>query len=307
MLEDYLDQELLDISNSWLNWLENELLYSKNTLSSYSIDFKEFIIFMVSYKGTTINIAVLTKLHIRDFRAWLAFLNNKGNKSSSNARALSVIRNFFKYISIYYEITHDVIFDLLLHNKHNELAKSISADDIINLLNKLKNIDKDSWVNKRNSTIVALMYGSGLRISEVIELKYSNIIDNNIVLKGKGKKERVVPVFPFIKEELNNYLKLCPYYHNEDAPLFFGKRGKILDRCYFATYLKDICISSGLPDYSSPHKFRHSFATHLLINNVDIRSIQELLGHSSLDSTQRYTKLHSNKLKNIHKNLHLRG
>ncbi|QCB62046.1 tyrosine recombinase XerC [Wolbachia endosymbiont of Brugia malayi] len=162
----------------------------------------------------------------------------------------------------------------------------------------------EPWIIKREIAIIVLLYGTGLRISEALNLKVSDISNESLIVTGKGDKQRQVFILPVVKMFIQEYVKACPYLsvNNEAQHLFVGVRGKKLGRTYVANRLQKIRRMLNLPEIVSPHAFRHSFATHLLQENVDIRFIQQLLGHSSLETTQVYTHLNYQDVFNMYKN-----
>ncbi len=154
-------------------------------------------------------------------------------------------------------------------------------------------------------TILILLYGCGLRISEALNLNYSNFTNKDyLIIKGKGNKERIVPMMDYIRKSIMNYLEICPYEFTNDDPLFIGKRRRRLSPRIIQYALEKIRASLSLPETATPHALRHSFATHLLENGGDLRTIQELLGHSSLSTTQKYTKVENSQLLNIYTKTH---
>ena len=149
---------------------------------------------------------------------------------------------------------------------------------------------KKAWQGLRDAAIFSILYGSGLRISEALALNIGDINHNDFLkIKGKGNKERIVPLLSVVKESINAYLAACPYKLTDNDALFVGARGDRLSPRIVQRSLEEIRKQLGLPDTLTPHALRHSFATHLLAEGTDLRSIQELLGHASLTTTQRYT------------------
>jgi integrase/recombinase XerC len=155
---------------------------------------------------------------------------------------------------------------------------------------------------------LVLIYGCGLRISEALSLSYKDIpTGDSLTIIGKGNKQRMVPVLPVVKEAINAYVAECPHPFTPSSPLFFGKRGKALDPAIFQLQLRKLRHQLGLPETTTPHAFRHSFATHLLSAGGDLRSIQELLGHASLSTTQRYTHVDKERLMKAYTTAHPRA
>ncbi|WCR58440.1 tyrosine-type recombinase/integrase [Wolbachia endosymbiont of Ctenocephalides felis wCfeJ] len=315
---------LSSIIENWHEWLRCNRSYSPNTLESYMRDLKDFINFLGTHIGGEVNVDSLEKLSVPELRSWLSFRYARGVNARSNTRALSVIRNFFRYIKNNYEINNEAVFSLSRPIQRKTLPKALSISDIKTLVDfflhnyylqgthsslsfqhvvKLSDLGKP-WVVKREIAIIVLLYGTGLRISEALSLRVSDVSGENLIITGKGNKQRQVFILPVVKKCIQEYIKACPYFGiaNEEQYLFVGVRGKKLKRTYVANRLQKIRRILNLPEILSPHAFRHSFATHLLQENVDIRSIQQLLGHSSLETTQVYTHLNYQDVFNMYKN-----
>ncbi|MBZ0215901.1 MAG: tyrosine-type recombinase/integrase, partial [Fimbriimonadaceae bacterium] len=171
--------------------------------------------------------------------------------------------------------------------------------------------DSEPWVNARDAAVLALLYGCGLRISEALGLNYADakLLDGDNVLRvtGKGNKTRLVPVLPAVREAIRAYLALYPYGHMPTDPLFVGVQGKRLSPRIIQLAVEKYRYAAGLPDTATPHALRHSFATHLLAGGGDLRTIQELLGHASLSTTQIYTEVDSARLLDVYDKAHPRS
>lgn len=300
-----LKSNLGSIIENWYEWLRCNRSYSPNTLESYMRDLKDLISFLSAHIGREVNIGSLEKLSISELRSWLSFRYARGVNARSNTRALSAVRNFFKYMKNNYEINNEAVFSLSKPIQRKTLPKALSISDIKTLLKEMKLSDLgEPWVIKREVAIIVLLYGTGFRISEALSLRISDVSGENLIITGKGNKQRQVFILPVVKKCLQEYIKACPYLGIDDEAqyLFVGVRGKKLGRTYVANRLQKIRRTLNLPEILSPHAFRHSFATHLLQENVDIRSIQQLLGHSSLETTQVYTHLNYQDVFNMYKN-----
>ncbi|QOD38340.1 tyrosine-type recombinase/integrase [Candidatus Wolbachia massiliensis] len=293
------------IIENWYEWLRCNRSYSLNTLESYMRDLKDLISFLGTHIGEEVNIGSLEKLSVPELRSWLSFRYARGVNARSNTRALSVIRNFFKYIKNNYEINNEAVFSLSRPIQRRTLPKALSIPDIKTLVKKTKLSDLgEPWVIKREIAIIILLYGTGLRISEALNLKVSDINNESLIVTGKGDKQREVFILPVVKKCIQEYVKACPYLgiNSETQYLFVGVRGKKLGRTYVANRLQKIRRMLNLPEILSPHAFRHSFATHLLQKDIDLRSIQQLLGHSNLETTQVYTHLNYQDVFDMYKN-----
>ncbi len=317
-------------------------------------DLKDLLSFLNTHIGGEVNVGTLKNLSIPELRSWLTSRYARGVNARSNARALSVIRNFFKYIKNTHNIDNEAVFSLSRPIQRRTLPKALSIPDIKTLVDfflynyylhgahsslsfqrvKLESRKKEEewipvsstgmtggntkslvqeiklsdlgepWVVKREIAIIVLLYGAGLRISEALNLRVSDISSENLIITGKGDKQRQVFILPVVKKCIQEYVKACPYLgiNDEAQHLFVGVRGKKLGRTYVANRLQKIRRMLNLPEILSPHAFRHSFATHLLQEDIDIRSIQQLLGHSSLETTQVYTHLNYQDVFNMYKN-----
>ncbi|WP_253299911.1 tyrosine-type recombinase/integrase [Wolbachia endosymbiont of Chironomus riparius] len=297
--------DLNSIIEKWYEWLKFRKLCSENTLESYKRDLRDLISFLKLCISEEVNIGTLEKLTLPELRSWLSARYSRGMSPRSNARALSVLRNFFKYIKNNFNIENESVFALSKPIRRKTLPKALSTSDIKTLLEEMKLSDlSESWVMKREVAIIMLLYGAGLRISEALNLKVSDINNEELVISGKGSKQRQIFILPVVKKCLQEYMKCCPYLgiNNKTEYLFLGIRGKKLGRTYFANRLQKIRRIFNLPEILSPHAFRHSFATHLLQNDLDIRSIQQLLGHSNLETTEIYTHLNHQDVFTAYKN-----
>lgn len=303
-----VDDEIKKIFEGWLSWLELEKRSSPHTVSSYKRDAGFFLTFVAGYEGGNVTRAMLEKMELRNFRAWLSERNNKGYSFSSTARSLAVIRSFFRYSERFSNLSNPAVFHLRTPKKERALPKALSAEQAQNAIEAIGYFAKESWIAKRDIALLTLIYGAGLRIAEALDLKRGNAPkSDSIVIRGKGNKERVVPILPVIIEVINEYLAECPYELDAKSPLFVGSRGGKLSPRIFQQTIEKVRKYLGLPDSVTPHAFRHSFATHLLSGGADLRSIQELLGHASLSTTQRYTKIDTERLLESYKKAHPRG
>jgi integrase/recombinase XerC len=183
----------------------------------------------------------------------------------------------------------------------------VAARDVIAVENSL---DGEPWIAARNAAVLALLYGSGLRISEALAIRRADApaTDGGMLrVKGKGGKERIVPVLPAVAEAIATYLTFCPYAPGPNDPLFVGARGGALNPRIVQRAMEKLRSAFGLPQTATPHALRHSFATHLLANGGDLRSIQELLGHASLSTTQIYTGVDTERLLSAYRDAHPRA
>ena len=302
------DDEIKKIFDDWVMWLAAERRYSSHTVDSYKRDFRYFTIFISSHEGSEVTKAILAALELRDFRAWLSYRNNENYSFSSTARALAVIRSFFRYAEKFYGIANAAVFQLRTPKQKKSVPKALSAEQAAQALEAIGEFASEPWMAKRDIALLTLIYGAGLRIAEALSLNVKDApMGDAMVIKGKGNKERMVPVLPLVTSAVREYLAECPYPIEPDSPLFVGSKSGRLSPRMFQRVIEKVRKHLGLPDTVTPHAFRHSFATHLLTGGADLRSIQELLGHASLSTTQRYTKIDSDRLLESYKKAHPRG
>lgn len=292
------DPEVAKLIHNWENWLLNERRYSKHTLDAYARDLAEFLEFAGRHKGVEPNPQLLQKFEVRDFRAYLSFRAGRHIEKSSMARELSSLKNFFKWLDINNLAKNSALSVISAPKRPKVLPKALDVDDTFNVIDEARTMAKTAWQGLRDAAIFTLLYGCGLRISEALSLNVGDIDHNDFLrIKGKGNKERIVPLLPAVIENINAYLSECPYKMRNGEPLFLGARGERLVPRIVQRQMQKIRAYLGLADHLTPHALRHSFATHLLAEGTDLRSIQELLGHASLTTTQRYTDVEIETLK----------
>jgi integrase/recombinase XerC len=296
-INDKCDLKVISLVEKFIEFLRNEKGYSIHTLNSYKSDIFYFLDFIFKAKEKIITKADLEFLIVRDFRSWLsARLENHNN--ASNARALSSLKSFFRFCNENLLLENQIIEKIRTPKIAKSIPKSVDFIDIEKILNEISTIHKkDIWKCKRDEALLTLIYGCGLRISEALSVtKKSFASGNNLIITGKGKKQRLVPLLPIIIKKIEDYLENCPFEIAVNQPLFLGNKGKIYSRREFSGIIFKIRRRLNLQETITPHAFRHSFATHLLELGGDLRTIQELLGHESLSTTQRYTKIDKNRL-----------
>ncbi|MFR1675007.1 MAG: tyrosine recombinase XerC [Alphaproteobacteria bacterium] len=291
-------REIKQLIVQWQSWLLNERRYSPHTLDAYSRDLSGFFDFAAEHLGKVPETADLAKLEVRDFRAYLSQRAARHIDKSSLARELSTLKNFFKWLARYDILRNPALSVIRTPRRAKVLPKALEVNDTFNVIDEAQNLASNSWQGLRDTAIFTLLYGCGLRISEALSLNVGDIGNNDFLrIKGKGNKERIVPLLPVVVENINKYLAECPYQPKQGEPLFLGARGDRLVPRIIQRQMQKIRAYLGLPDNLTPHALRHSFATHLLAEGTDLRSIQELLGHASLTTTQRYTDVQIETLK----------
>lgn len=297
------------IISDFILYLSLEKGYSKNTIISYRNDLNDFLFFLENKLNININVENLTKLKHSDFRAWLTYKKINSYSNSSMSRELSTIKSFYKYLSTN-KIGNNSIIKIIKNPKvKKSVPRAIDKLNIDKVMDCIYDMHKDSWQAERDIAICTLIYGCGLRISEAFDITKRQFFQNpdSITITGKGNKMRNLPMLPIITERINKYIKDCPYTIMPDDYLFKSARGLKYSKTLFQKLIQKIRTMLDLSNNITPHALRHSFATHLLENGADLRSIQELLGHSSLSTTQIYTKVDKNRLLKDYNNLHPRN
>jgi len=290
--------------------LRGERRLADKTVEAYQRDISTFLGFIVGHLGRPIKLGDLAALSIRDFRSYLAHRRRgtNGLSASSLARNLSSLRMFFRYIERNWNLKNDAL-DLIRGPKVSKpLPKPISIQASQELIKTVDTMDPRPWIAARDTSVILLMYGAGLRISEALSVKVSDLpLRDSIQITGKGNKDRLVPLLPIIGQAVENYAKLCPFVLSARDALFRGVRGGPLGARTVQKSMVVLRSALGLPESVTPHALRHSFATHLLAGGGDLRTIQELLGHASLSSTQIYTDVDASSLMKIHASAHPRA
>ena len=307
---DVSSKEVLNLYDNWMKWLLNQKNYSPNTISSYSYDYKYFINFVFNHLSVSkVSLKDLQKLALRDFRSWLSFLKtiNPNLSAKSLARARASIKSFYFYCILIKKIKSSEIYNLANPKLPKNLPRAVSENQIIKVINILK-CEKNQFLQLRNTALIYLLWGCGLRVSELLSLNNKQINDNYIIIFGKGKKERLVPLLPEIKIKITEWIewKHQNFHHNNDA-LFISRLGKRLSPRYVQKLIEKLRQQLDLDKTFTPHALRHSFATQLLMNGVDLRTLQMMLGHSSLATTQHYLKVTNKFVENVYKKTHPRA
>lgn len=291
--------------NNWINHLTNIKKLSQNSVISYKNDLSKFLIFFQDYIEKNIGLKEMENIEISEFRSFLTHRRNSEISSNSIARNISALKSFFRFLIKNNKIKESSVFNLKSPKLKKSLPRPINVDLAIQVIKQAEEIEDEKWIGLRNKAILLLLYGCGLRISEALSLNHDDIQnEDHILIKGKGEKERIVPMMPYIKKGIENYLEACPKEIVSGDALFIGKRFSRLSPRIIQYALEKIRTALSLPETATPHALRHSFATHLLDSGGDLRTIQELLGHSSLSTTQKYTKVETSKLLDTYKKTH---
>lgn len=297
--------EIHHLIQEWQKHLNLQKNYSENTRDSYLNDLKNYFSFIRTYSEEEVTIKNIAAADIRLIRSWLSARKSSDYAASSSARALSSVKNFYKYIEKTHGIVAHSIYAVASPKKAKILPKALSREDTKVSLDKIDSLEDVHWLDLRNKSLLTLIYASGLRISEALSITTNHIKNSEFIkIMGKGEKERLVPWIEASRTLILEYLKELPHHIEDDEPIFRTKTGKVLHRSNFNTELVKLRRIYGLPEHLSSHSFRHSFATHLLENGADLRVIGDLLGHESLSTTQRYTKVNRAHLEKAYNNAH---
>lgn len=297
----------------WLAHLGAERRMSGKTVEAYERDARQFLMFMAEHLGAAPNLAELAKLTPADVRAFMAARRAAGIGGRSLMRGLAGIRSFARFL----ERNNKGKVGALAAVRAPKVPKTLPKPLAIASARQVTNAGvrageaREQWVLTRDAAVFALLYGSGLRISEALGLVRGDVPapghGDAITVTGKGNKQRMVPLLPQVSQLIDNYVTLCPYDLPADGPLFVGARGGPLSPRILQLVMERLRGALGLPDSATPHALRHSFATHLLARGGDLRAIQELLGHASLSTTQIYTAVDSDRLLEVYRNTHPRA
>jgi len=287
---------------NYIDYLTFERRNAKNTYNSYKSDLEDYRLFLKQR-----HIEDVRDIKRDDIAKYMEFLHKEKNKETSIARKLTAIKNFHKYMYVK-EITNNDVSSTIERPK---LVKHLPNVLTVEEVDRLLDIKPDTIYDIRNKAMLELLYGTGLRISELLDLRVFDIDLENCIVRctGKGSKERIVPIGEYIIVYLNKYLEIRPEFikkKNSDY-LFLNKNGTRLSRFSFFKILKKLLDDKNIKKDVSPHSLRHSFATHMLENGADLRSIQELLGHSDIATTRIYTHISNNKVKKDYEEYHPRS
>ena len=293
---------------AFIEFLRVEKRASKYTRRNYGASLERFDVFLAGHLGRTAKLQDLEALEAKDFRGYLASRVAEGLKPPSIKLELSALKTFYKFLSMRADIENDAIAVMRGPKGRERLPRPVSKDAAAALINAAATSKKEHWERARDVALLTLLYGAGLRISEALSLRWSQApLEEMVRIRGKGAKVRIVPVIAAARDAIVQYVEVCPYGGADNDPLFFSKRGKPLSPTLAQRTVQQLRCALGLPDSATPHALRHSFATHLLEAGGDLRTIQELLGHSSLGATQRYTKIETATLRAVFDKAHPRA
>ncbi len=283
---------------AWLAWLHTERRYGENTLAAYAADLDDYL----RHAGAD------AAPDRRCFRGWLADMASRDLARSTMARRVSALRGFYRFCGRTGRMTVNDLSWLRAPRPAKSVPKPVSETDARALLAAIFRRRGEDWTKQRDFALLMLLYGGGLRISEALDLtRGAAPLGEWLRINGKGGKVRDVPVLPAIAEAVNTYLDNCPFDGGPSGPLFVSARGNGFGARAAQRLVEALRLELNLPAHVTPHALRHAFATHLLGNGADLRAIQELLGHASLSTTQRYTNVDEAHLVRMHRETHPRA
>jgi integrase/recombinase XerC len=296
---------------AFLAWLAHERRASPLTVEAYGRDLAAFLGFLTRHLGEDPTLEALAALRAADLRAWLAWEAGEGAGNSTRARHLAAVRAFFRFLARRHGVANPQLALLATPKARPPLPHALTPGEARAVAQDIGEATDTAFTQARDTALFSLLYGSGLRIAEALALNVAEAprpgSDDMLRVLGKGSKPRIVPVLPAVREAIAAWLRHHPGSGTPTAPLFVGVRGERLNPGVAQRTLRNFRRLNGLPEHATPHALRHSFATHLLAGGADLRTIQDLLGHASLSTTQRYTAVDTAQLMEVWRKAHPRG
>lgn len=288
---------------AWSDHLAQNRRRSAHTVRAYVATAHRLAEFLGGHWGEVVSVMRLSQVTAADLRAYLAFRRGEGLGNASAARELSAVRGFLAFAT-----GEGTTPRLKGPRVKKGVPRPISPDEAVALAEDVADEAREPWIAARNWAVLMLLYGAGLRIGEALALTGAILpLGATLSVTGKRAKTRIVPLLPQVREGLENYVRLCPWPIARTEPLFRGAKGGVLDPAIIRRSVRGARSRLGLAERTTPHALRHSFATHLLGRGADLRSLQELLGHASLSSTQIYTAVDAAHLLDVYRNAHPRA
>ncbi|TVS00670.1 MAG: tyrosine recombinase XerC [Rhodobacteraceae bacterium] len=300
--------QMRDALALWLDGRRAMDAASDHTISAYAHDVGQFLGFLAGHLGGAAGLRQLAEVTQSDMRAWMAAERGNGLGSRSLARRLSAVKSFARWLAEREDLDISAILAARAPKFPRTLPRPLSEAAAREVIAVAPLQSRTDWTGARDAAVITLLYGCGLRISEALGLTGRDLPLGDVLrIAGKGGRERLVPLLPAARAAVAAYLRACPHPMTHDEALFRGTRGGPLSRRHIAKVMEQTRLQLGLPATATPHALRHSFATHLLAAGGDLRAIQELLGHASLQSTQVYTAVESGRLMEIYAQAHPRA
>lgn len=305
--DERLDHSARALAAQWGSYLQHDRRHSAHTVRAYVATAHRLILFLGRYWGNQIDDSALMRVGAVDLRAFLAERRASGLGAASAARELSGVRAFLKYAAE--QLGQSAVLPRTrAPRRPRTLPRPAAPEEAIDLAHNAADAASEPWIGARDLAILLLLYGAGLRVAEAMALSADQLpIGSTLRVTGKRSKTRIVPIVPVVREAIESYVQACPYALQKAAPLFVGARGGRLNPDLVRRAVAAARRRLSLPDTLTPHALRHSFATHLLARGADLRSLQELLGHASLSSTQIYTAVDAARLLDVYRHAHPRA
>jgi integrase/recombinase XerC len=294
----------------WIMHLERERRLAANTLEAYRRDLEQFCRFLTGHLGQPPGPEDVSALRPADIRAFMAARRHDGAGARTLGRQIAALRSFGRFCERRGYAATTAFATVRPPKQPKSLPKALSVAEAKEMIALADDMADEPWIAARDAAVLILLYGCGLRISEALGLTLAEAPlgwVETIRVKGKGERERIVPVLPAVRQAIEAYLAACPFALAPHEPLFRGARGRPLSPRVIQKATERLRSAMGLEAGATPHALRHSFATHLLGRGGDLRTIQELLGHASLSTTQIYTKVDSERLLDIYRAAHPRA
>jgi integrase/recombinase XerC len=295
------------LTEAWLATLAHERRFSPHTLRAYGDDVRRFLTFLAAYRGGRVSLSMLQAIAPADLRAFLSERRKEGLGPRGLQRAMAALRSFYRALEREGLADGAALRVVRSPKLPRTLPRPLSETDAVRAIDEAGQ-DDEPWIAARDAALITLLYGTGLRISEALSLKRGDVpLAETLIILGKGGKERSVPVLPVVRDTVGRYAELCPFVLAKTGPLFRSRRGKQMSARDAQSLMQRLRGRLGLPASATPHALRHSFATHLLKNGGDLRAVQELLGHASLSTTQKYTEVEGAQLLAVYEAAHPRA
>ncbi|WP_208437084.1 tyrosine recombinase XerC [Bartonella taylorii] len=304
------DHAVLSARKNWLDGLIRTRRMATQTAKAYERDTRQFLSFLCQHLGHQPTFNDLTNLRVMDLRAYLAYRRTHNISARSLSRGMAGLRSFFNYLSRQGIVSVPAAKLVRTPKQPKSLPKPLAIKSALHIVKQENQQENEPWITARNAAVLTLLYGCGMRISEALSLtpeQFSDPQRTSLFVRGKGGKTRLVPLIKVVYETVHNYLKCCPYPLVDTQPMFRGARGGVLQPAIIQRAVRNLRVNLGLPETATPHTLRHSFATHLLSRGGDLRTIQELLGHACLSTTQAYTHVDTDYLLEIYRKAHPRS
>jgi integrase/recombinase XerC len=299
---------LTDALARWIDQVRALDGAAENTVKAYQADVLGFLAFMSAHHGGQQGLGPISQITVSDMRAWMAQERARGVAARSLARSLSAVKSFYRWLSDREGFEPTAVLSVRSPKFQKKLPRPLSVDAAKAMIDRVEVQAQAPWIAARDMAVVTLLYGCGLRISEALGLLGRDApLPEVLRIVGKGGKERIVPVIATARDAVTAYVAACPYDLAPGAPLFRAVRGGPLAPRAIQKVMEQARMQLGLPATATPHAMRHSFATHLLSAGGDLRSIQELLGHASLSTTQAYTAVDTARLMEVYAKAHPRA